>query len=183
VRWRVGAALLALVLAATACETGSGRSTGGGSRSPRPGARAVYVSLGGDETLGATLDVPLREVWPQVLFRTALPEETVFYNLARAGGLTADAMPAVLELADELRPTLATLWWNSTDEPQITDVVRRLRRDGASRVLVAATNDVVARVAAAAGATVVVVAGTPVSPDDHRAVATAFANVLRGAKR
>lgn len=182
-RWRAGAALVALALAAAACQSGSGRSTRVGSRSPRPTAPTVYVALGGDETLGASLDVPLRDVWPQVLYRQALPKEAVFYNLATPGELTADGIPALLDLADELKPTLATLWSNSTDEPQIANVVRRLRRNGATRVLVAGTNDVVTRVAAAEGATVVAVAGSPLSPDEHRAVATAFANALRGARR
>ncbi|TML93359.1 MAG: hypothetical protein E6G06_02430 [Actinobacteria bacterium] len=184
-RCRVATALLALVLAMAGCESGSGRSPGASAGPPRPAPRTVYVSVGGDETLGATLSFEdrLREVWPQVLYRRALPEDAVFYNLARAGGLTADAIPPVLDLVDELKPTLTTLWMNSTDETQITTVVDRLRRNGTTRVLVASTNEVVARVAAAEGATVVEVPGSPVSPADHRAVATAFANVLRGGKR
>src|SRR4030081_2973441 len=182
-RRRAGAALLALALAAPACQSGSGRSTRAGGRSPRTTAPGVYVALGGDETLGATLQVPLRDVWPQVLYRSALPKETVFYNLATPGELAADALPALLVLADQLRPTVATLWSHSTDAAQIANVVRRLRRNGATRVLVAATNDVVARVATAQGATVVAVAGSPLSPDDHRAVATAFASALRGPDR
>ena len=184
-RFRFGLVLLALVLAVAACRSGSGHSTGTGAGSPRPSRPTVYVSLGGDETFGATLsgEDRLRAVWPQVLFHRALPEDAVFYNLAQAGGLTADAMPAVLDLFDELKPTLATLWLNTIDETQITDVVRHLRRGGATRVLVAGTNDVVTRVAAAQGATVVEVAGPPVTPDDHRAVAAAFANELRDRKR
>jgi hypothetical protein len=142
--------------------------------------------LGGDETFGATLsdDTRLREVWPQLLYRRALPKDAVFYNLAtRVGGLTAEAIPDALELLDELRPTLVTLWTNTTDELEILNLVRHLRGEGATRVLVAATNEVVAKVAAAEGATVVEVAGAPVSPADHRAVAEAFADALRGGKR
>jgi hypothetical protein len=184
-RTRRGNVLLALVLAVAACESGSGHSTGAGAGSSRPAPPTVYVSLGGDETVGATLtgEDRLRAVWPQVLYHRALPEDAVFYNLAQAGGLTTDAIPAVLHLFDELKPTLATLWLNTTDETQITDVVRHLRRGGATRVLVAGTNDVVTRVAAAQRATVIAVAGSPVTPDDHRAVAAAFANGLRDRKR
>ena len=184
-RFRPGVVLLALVLAVSACQSGAGHSTGAGAGSSRPSPPTVYVSLGGDETFGATLsgEDRLRAVWPQVLYHRALPEDAVFYNLAQAGGLTADAMPAVLDLFDELKPTLATLWLNTIDETQITDVVRHLRRGGATRVLVAGTNDVVTRVAAAQGATVVEVAGAPVTPDDHRAVAAAFANGLKDRKR
>lgn len=189
-RCRAGIVLLALALAAAACESGSGHSTGGAAGSSRPAPPPVYVSLGGDETFGATLtqEGRLRQVWPQVLYHRALPEDAIFYNLAQAGGLTADAIPAVLRLFDELKPTLATLWldsaWlNTTDEAQITDVVRHLRRRGATRVLVAATNDVVTSVAVAEGATAVDVAGSPVSPADHRAVAAAFGNAVRSGKR
>ena len=194
-RCRAAIVLLVLALAAAACETGSGRSTGGAAGSSRPSPPPVYVSLGGDETFGATLTQAgrLRQVWPQVLYHRALPEDAIFYNLAQAGGLTVDAMPAVLQLFDELKPTLATLWLDSawlgtTDEAQLTELVRHLRRHGATRVLVAATNDaatndIVARVAVAEGATAVEVAGPPVTPADHRAVAAAFANALRGARR
>jgi hypothetical protein len=150
----------------------------------------VYVSLGGDETFGRTLtqEGRLRQVWPQVLYHRALPEDAIFYNLAQAGGLTVEAMPAVLQLFDALKPTLATLWLDTassdiTDEAQLTELIRHLRRNGATRVLVAATNDVVARVAVAEGATAVEVPGPPVTPADHRAVATAFANALRSARR
>ncbi len=184
-RCRATIVLLVLALAAAACETGSGHSTGGAAKSSRPAPPPVYVSLGGDETFGATLtqEGRLRQVWPQVLYHRALPEDAIFYNLAQAGGLTVDAIPAVLQLYDELKPTLATLWLDTTDEAQITDVVRHLRRHGATRVLVAATNDIVTRVAVAEGATAVDVAGPPVTPADHRVVATAFANALRERKR
>ena len=141
------ALVVALLLGLTACHRGADRPARAESGSVRPAP--VYVAVGGDETRGSMLGDKLRDAWPQLFYRDALPGDAVFYNLAREGGLTAASIPGVLDLVDELAPSLTTLWWDSTDEQQIVNVIRRLRRNGATRVLVAATNDVVSRVAAA----------------------------------
>ncbi len=135
-RW--GAALavaVALALLAVACSPDR-RSTGGeeASRSSssdsspaassaglvegagaRSGPPPVYVAVGASETTGIGADVPLREAWPRVLFRTAMPENTIFVNLGIPGATVAQALREELPRALEQRPTIVTVWLNVND--------------------------------------------------------------------
>jgi acyl-CoA thioesterase I len=119
-------------------------------RSPPPapsGPQVVYVAVGASETAGVGSDQPLREAWPQVLFRTALPPSTVFVNLGIPGATVASALRDELPQALELAPALATVWLNVNDllsgvspadfERDLATLVRGLRRGGGTRVLVA----------------------------------------------
>lgn len=113
----------------------------------QPGPRSVYVAVGASETVGVGADEPLRDAWTQVLYRTALPRRTVFYNLGVPGATVADALAEQLPEALRLDPTVVTVWLNVNDlvarvptptyERQLTDLLSRLRRGGATRVLVA----------------------------------------------
>ncbi len=119
-------------------------------RSPPPaasGPQVVYVAVGASETAGVGSDQPLREAWPQVLFRTALPPSTVFVNLGIPGATVATALWDELPQALELAPALVTVWLNVNDlltgvapadfERDLGTLVRGLRRGGSTRVLVA----------------------------------------------
>ena len=112
-----------------------------------PGPPVVYVAVGASETAGVGSDQPLREAWPQVLFRTALPPSTVFVNLGIPGATLATALREELPQAIELAPTLVTVWLNVNDllagvtpadfERDLGTLLRGLRRGGRTRVLVA----------------------------------------------
>ncbi len=115
---------------------------------PAPsGPQIVYVAVGASETVGVGSDQPLREAWPQVLFRTALPPSSVFVNLGIPGATVATAVREELPQALELAPALVTVWLNVNDlltgvapadfERDLGTLVRGLRRGGSTRVLVA----------------------------------------------
>lgn len=192
----------ALLALATACSDGRGELAAPPSV-PVEEARGavVYVAIGSDETDGGTLDDDdrLRSAWPQVLFRTALPRRTVFYNAASELSTVEDAIDEQLPDALEVQPTLATVWLGRDDaalETPIEDyegdlgaMITTLRRDGQTRVLVAVGGPVVdgaadlqpydeaaERVAEATGAEVVDLSGVPrLDVAGNRAVADAFA--------
>lgn len=162
--WRSGAPVaLAVILAvlSAGCSSGSGRgseASGGSNASPGPpadgttapaGPPPVYVAVGASETTGIGAEVPLRDAWPRVLFRTAMPENTIFVNMGIPGATVAQALREELPLALEQRPTIVTVWLNVNDiiagvtprqfEGELRVLVNGLRRGGATRVLVANT--------------------------------------------
>lgn len=142
--WLVAVGALALVGAAC---------TGGDAAAPPPttaaGPRSVYVAVGASETVGVGSREPLRDAWTQVLFRTGLPRQTTFVNLGVPGSTVDDAIDEQLPEALRLEPTLVTVWLNVNDllrqvepsvfEGRLTRLLTALRRDGATRVLVANT--------------------------------------------
>jgi len=79
------------------------------------GPRSVYVAVGASETVGVGADNPIRQSWPQVLYRTALPAGTVFYDLGVSGSTVGEAVDQQLPEAIRLRPTIATVWLNVND--------------------------------------------------------------------
>ena len=111
------------------------------------GPGPVYVSVGASETAGIGADQPLREGWPRLLFRTALPSTTSFVNMGIPGATVAQAIREELPMAVALRPSLVTVWLNVNDilagvtvdrfEREMDTLLRALRRDGATRLLVA----------------------------------------------
>lgn len=149
---RRGAAIGVLSVAAvlgtltTGC---SGGSSGDGTGAATAAPPETYVAVGASESVGVGTDRPLVEAWPQVLYRTALARNTVFVSLGVEGSTVAEALDEQLPLALELHPTLVTVWLNVNDLTagvpvatygrQLTELVRALRQDGRSRVLVANT--------------------------------------------
>lgn len=113
---------------------------------PDTGPAPVYVAIGAGETTGAGSDQPLRDAWPRVLHRTALPAGAVFVNMAIPGATVAQAVAEEMNPTLQVRPNLVTVWLGIDDigrgvspadyEAQLDTLVRTLRRDGA-RVLVA----------------------------------------------
>jgi acyl-CoA thioesterase-1 len=143
-RWAWVAALGVLVGCSNGPERRDGRQTGEVARQ-----RTVYVAIGASDSAGVGADRPLDQAWPEVLRRDHLPDDTVLTNLAVPGATVAGAISHQLPQALALRPTLATVWLNANDivagvppatyEDQLRRLVRALRRDGATKVLVANT--------------------------------------------
>jgi len=139
----LGAVILALV--ATACSSPTRRGL------PPPatsgGTPVVYVAVGASETTGFGADEPLRDSWPRVLYRTALPPSAVFVNMGIPGATVTEALRDELPQALTVHPALATVWLNVNDlvagvpasdfERDLGTLVRGLRANGATRVLVA----------------------------------------------
>jgi acyl-CoA thioesterase-1 len=146
------AAVAVLLVAAVAGALAPGCSGGGGVEAPGGPPAAppeTYVAVGASESVGVGADRPLVEAWPRVFYRTALERNTVFVSAGVEGSTVAEALDEQLPLALELRPTVVTVWLNVNDlaagvpvatyEEQLSRLVRTLRRDGRSRVLVANT--------------------------------------------
>ncbi len=135
--------ILALVVAACSSPTRRGL--------PPPavpaGTPIVYVAVGASETTGFGADEPLRDSWPRVLYRTALPPSAVFVNMGIPGATVTEALRDELPQALTVHPALATVWLNVNDivagvpasdfERDLGTLVRSLRANGATRVLVA----------------------------------------------
>lgn len=131
-----------------ACSSGGGSDAASARRPPTTAPPPVYVAVGASETVGVGADLP-EQAWPEVLRRTRLPEGTRFTNLGISGATVAQALEQELPRALPLRPDLVTVWLNVNDltaqvpveryEAQLRQLVHALRRDGATKVLVANT--------------------------------------------
>lgn len=108
----------------------------------------VYVAVGASETVGVGAGDPTL-AWPEVFRRTALPPDARFTSLGVSGSTVAAALEQQVPRAVEVEPTLVTVWLNVNDltrfvrpetyESQLRRLVRRVRRDGETTVLVANT--------------------------------------------
>lgn len=126
----------------------AGACTDDGKKEAEPEDR-LYIAVGASETVGQGADDPANQAWTQVFFRTALPRGYRFVNLGISGATTARALAEEVPPAVEQEPDLVTVWLNVNDiragvgpsayETQLRDLVRRLRRDGKTEVLVANT--------------------------------------------
>ncbi|MDQ3896475.1 MAG: SGNH/GDSL hydrolase family protein, partial [Actinomycetota bacterium] len=113
------------------------------------GPPPVYVAVGASETTGVGSDQPLRDGWPRVLHRDALPAGSIFVNMGIPGATVAQALAEEMNQALAAKPTLVTVWLNVNDitrgvgvaeyERQLETLVKGLRGDGSTRVLVANT--------------------------------------------
>jgi acyl-CoA thioesterase-1 len=113
------------------------------------GPPPVYVAVGASETTGVGSDQPLRDGWPRVLHRTALPAGAVFVNMGIPGATVAQALDEEMSQALAAKPNLVTVWLNVNDltrgvgpvdyERRLGVLVRTLRSGGSVRVLVANT--------------------------------------------
>lgn len=149
------AAVLAVGLVLGGC-TGTNSDDGGPGGATGPtttlpaeesGPPVVFVSVGGDETLGFSMADRLRERWTQLVFRDHLPRRSVHVNVASSGATVASALEVQLPLALEVAPTLVTVWLGGADAAQATrvssyerdleDLVRQMQGDGSTQVVVA----------------------------------------------
>ncbi|MGI8609574.1 MAG: SGNH/GDSL hydrolase family protein [Candidatus Dormibacteria bacterium] len=145
--------VLVLVLALASCaEPSTAAGHPNGSSSPAraaSGPTVVYAAVGASETVGIGAEHPTSDSWPQVFYRTALPQTAVYYNFGIPGDL---AMTATTDQAPEAlgqEPNLVTIWLNVNDllagvsasryEVYLGQLVHGLRRNGAATVLVANT--------------------------------------------
>jgi lysophospholipase L1-like esterase len=113
------------------------------------GAPLVYVAVGASESVGVGASDPLRNAWPQVFYRSALPRSAVFVNMAVSGSTVAEALAGQVPSAVAQSPDVVTVWLNVNDlirgvtpasyEADLTKLVTALRRGGATKVLVANT--------------------------------------------
>jgi len=113
------------------------------------GPAPVYVAVGASETTGAGSDQPLRDGWPRVLHRVAMPPGSVMVNMGVPGTTVAQAIAEQVDATLAARPNLITIWLNVNDmargvsvaeyERQLETLIRSLRRSVTTRVLVANT--------------------------------------------
>ena len=75
----------------------------------------MYVAVGASETFGIGASDPLREAWPRVFHRTALPRRASFVNLGVPGATVADALIREARRAARLKPDIVTVWLNVND--------------------------------------------------------------------
>jgi len=111
------------------------------------GPAPVYVAVGASETTGTGSDQPLRDGWPRVLHRVAMPPGSVMINMGVPGTTVAQAIAEQLDATLAARPNLITVWLNVNDmtrgvsvaeyERQLESLLRSLRRSVTTRVLVA----------------------------------------------
>jgi len=146
---------LSLLVLAAGCAGDEGGSTTETTRSVKP--PLVYVAVGASETVGTGADKPATEAWPRVLADKlgAGGRQVTFTSLGYGGATVSDALASSVPKAEALQPpaNLATVWLNANDiirefilpstagsyEQQLGDLVRRLRRGGATTVLLANT--------------------------------------------
>jgi len=113
------------------------------------GPAPTYVAIGASETTGTGSDQPLRDGWPRVLHRVAMPPGSVLVNMGVPGTSVAQAIAEQLEVTLAARPNLITVWLNVNDitrgvavaeyERQLESLLRSLRRSVNTRILVANT--------------------------------------------
>jgi lysophospholipase L1-like esterase len=113
------------------------------------GPAPVYVAIGASETTGTGSDQPLRDGWPRVLHRIAMPPGSVMVNMGVPGTTVAQAIAEQLDATLAARPNLVTVWLNVNDitagvpvsdyETQLERLVRSVRGRVSTRVLVANT--------------------------------------------
>jgi lysophospholipase L1-like esterase len=112
-------------------------------------APLVYVAVGASESVGVGASDPLRNAWPQLFYRSALPRSAVFVNMAVSGSTVAEALAGQVPNAVAQSPDVVTVWLNVNDlirgvtaasyGADLTKLVTALRRGGATKVLVANT--------------------------------------------
>jgi hypothetical protein len=142
---RGAALMLAVVLAATGCSSGSHSSTPTSATNVAP-AQTV-LAIGGSATEGDGVVDRLHNAWPYLVFRESFPISTVFVNAALDDATVARALVAQAPLAKELKPAVVEMWLGADDlnvatpvaefTLSLTQLIGTLRTDGAKRVLVA----------------------------------------------
>jgi lysophospholipase L1-like esterase len=144
----VAAAAVLVLSTAGAC---SHPSAGPQVAPERLGPPYVYVAVGASETAGIGTSDPAREAWPQVFAATASASSSRRACATVAPGIPRPTVTVERGRAVAAKPQLVTVWLNVNDlltlvkpadyEAQLGELVHGLRRDGATRVLLANTPD------------------------------------------
>lgn len=134
--------LLAVVIvscAAVSCT--ASKSTTAGAPPVNPTATRLYVAIGGSDARGVGTDDPLRESWPQDVFRS-LPANYRLVNLGIPDATAATAVTESLPTATSLHPAVVTVWLGLNDiltqvpvttyQSALTTLVHALRAGGAT---------------------------------------------------
>ena len=149
--------LLVLLVLAGGCKDSDERSAPETTQAPKP--PLVYAAVGASETVGTGADQPATQAWPRVLADTLGQggRQVTFTSLGFGGATVADALASTVPKFEALQPppNLVTVWLNANDiisefavrsgatgstyEQRLGDLVKRLRRGGATTVLVANT--------------------------------------------
>lgn len=114
--------VLAVIGSTTGCSSGSDATRGATTTVVPAGTGPVtYVALGSTDTNGGRDEQSLTDTWPHLLYRTHLPARAVFVNQARNRSTVADALREQVDEAVELEPTVATIWFGTSDAFDGTD--------------------------------------------------------------
>lgn len=145
-RWLGALGAVLWLMAAVAC---TDRSADDRAPAAGPAGTLVYVAVGASDSVGIGADAPSRDGWPEVLRRDHLPEGAELVNLAVSGATVQQALDVQLHPAVEAEPDVVTVWLNVNDlaqlvpvpvyETRLGELVRGLRRQGETLVLVANT--------------------------------------------
>jgi lysophospholipase L1-like esterase len=105
----------------------------------------LYVAVGASDAVGVGARRPGREAWPRLVHRAAFGAATRFVNLAVSGATVASALAGQVPRAERLAPDVVTVWLVVNDivagvpvdayEARLDELVGRLRRGGATRVV------------------------------------------------
>lgn len=140
--------VLAIALLSAGCSNGGGAAAKG-TQPPKPPLN--YVAVGASETTGTGADKPETQAWPRILADTLGRggRRVTFTSLGFDGARVADALAASVPKAVQLQPNLVTVWLNVNDlirlataatfEQELGELVHRVRRGGATAVLLANT--------------------------------------------
>lgn len=136
--------VLVLVGAVAGCASGSDIAEPAPPPGTAGGPTAVYVAIGGLETLNSDRD-DIQDNWPQIVFAEALPRGAVYVNLATENATVRSAVDDQLPQAEALRPTVATVWVEAADtrlgtspasyRTELAQLVGGMQAAGATRVL------------------------------------------------
>jgi acyl-CoA thioesterase I len=137
----------AIVLLAACASPGGGGAARVTPSAPQP--QVVLAAIGASDSVGIGAVDPTRDAWPQVFYKTALPESAVFYNFGIPGATVDEALSLEVPEALSVQPTLVTVWLNVNDiiagvgaqqyQVELEQLVHAMRRGGAARVLLANT--------------------------------------------
>jgi acyl-CoA thioesterase I len=111
--------VVAIVMFATACTSGSRTSGRGASATTTPQPAATFAVIGTSASVGDALQLPLQYAWPRLVFREAFPRATVFVNASVSGSSALDALHDQAPLIEQLHPTVIVIWLGAVEASQL----------------------------------------------------------------
>lgn len=146
--WIAGAIASVILLMASGCSD-DGLSVQSSRQAAERRPRLLYVAIGASETFGIGAANPVREAWPRVFLRMALPRRSSLVNLGIPGATVADALTKEAHRIAKLEPEIVTVWLNVNDilggvpvhtyERNLDRLLRLVTKDEDTKVLIANT--------------------------------------------